>query len=284
VVRIAIVDDEALVRAALRSILESSGDIRVVADCDGHDALAAVTATRPSLVLLDAVMPAPDDGLTVLRALRALPSPPAVAMLTAFDTSAHIHAAMAAGATGFLLKDTAVGTLIDAVRVLAGGGTVFTPTVGRAVVDGFLGDTGRSSAGTAPGLAAGFTPGFTPAFASGPAAVSGTGSAAGGSTGLSGAATGPSAGPEGPGGSGDRGGAENPREAALAPLTFREREVLRLLATGLPNAAIAARLGISVGTVKDHVRAVLRKLDAPNRVAAAVIAHQAGLDRAPGCP
>lgn len=272
-VRIAIVDDEALVRAALRSILESSGDIRVVADCDGHDALAAVTATRPSLVLLDAVMPAPDDGLTVLRALRALPSPPAVAMLTAFDTSAHIHAAMAAGATGFLLKDTAVGTLIDAVRVLAGGGTVFTPTVGRAVVDGFLGDTGRSPASS---TASGFT--------TGAAAGSGAGSAAGASAGPPGAATGPSAGPEGSGGSGGRGAARDPREAALAPLTFREREVLRLLATGLPNAAIAATLGISVGTVKDHVRAVLRKLGAPNRVAAAVIAHQAGLDRVPGCP
>lgn len=266
-VRIAIVDDEALVRAALRSILESSGDIRVVADCDGHDALAAVTATRPALVLLDAVMPAPDDGLTVLRALRALPSPPAVAMLTAFDTSAHIHAAMAAGATGFLLKDTAVGTLIDAVRVLASGGTVFTPTVGRAVVDGFLGDTAHSAAGTTSGFGPGFGPG-----------------SAAGSAGLPGAATGPSAGPERSGGPGGRGAAENPYEAALAPLTFREREVLRLLAGGLPNAAIAATLGISVGTVKDHVRAVLRKLDAPNRVAAAVIAHQAGLDRVPGCP
>ncbi|MEV6009355.1 response regulator transcription factor [Streptomyces sp. NPDC051976] len=275
-VRIAIVDDEALVRAALRSILESSGDIRVVADCDGHDALAAVTATRPALVLLDAVMPAPDDGLTVLRALRALPSPPAVAMLTAFDTSAHIHAAMAAGATGFLLKDTAVGTLIDAVRVLASGGTVFTPTVGRAVVDGFLGDTAHSAAGT--------TSGFGPGFGTGSAAGSVPGAAAGGSAGLPAAATGPSAGPERSGGPGGRGAAENPYEAALAPLTFREREVLRLLAGGLPNAAIAATLGISVGTVKDHVRAVLRKLDAPNRVAAAVIAHQAGLDRVPGCP
>ncbi|WP_317452548.1 response regulator transcription factor [Streptomyces sp. CBMA29] len=222
-----IVDDEALVRAALRSILESSGDIRVEADCDGHDAVDTVTATRPGLVLLDAVMPPPDDGLTVLRALRALPSPPAVAMLTAFDTSAHLRAAMAAGATGFLLKDTAVGTLIDAVRVMARGGTVFTPTVGRAVVDGFLGDP-LGSDGAKPG-----TPGASA------------------------------------------------HAAALAPLTDRETEVLRLLAAGLPNARIAAELGISVGTVKDHVRAVLRKLAAPNRVAAAVAAHQAGLVRVP---
>lgn len=256
-VRIAIVDDEALVRAALRSILESSGDIRVVADCDGHDALAAVTATRPALVLLDAVMPAPDDGLTVLRALRALPSPPAVAMLTAFDTSAHIHAAMGAGATGFLLKDTAVVTLIEAVRVLAGGGTVFTPTVGRAVVDGFLGGAAGSPAGST------------------------TGSAADPSAGSPG---GPTASAGGRDGTAAQPAAERAYEAAVALLTFREREVLRLLATGLPNAVIAARLGISVGTVKDHVRAVLRKLDAPNRVAAAVIAHQAGLDRVAECP
>jgi DNA-binding NarL/FixJ family response regulator len=253
VVQVAIVDDEALVRAALRSILESVGDIRVVADCDGHDAVAAVARTSPELVLLDAVMPPPDDGLTVLRALRALPAPPAVAMLTAFDTSAHIHAAMAAGATGFLLKDTGVGTLIDAVRVMAGGGTVFTPTVSRAVVDGFLGDRGRADGSGVWGDSGG---------------PDGSGDRIRGSAGTAGAA-GRVAGP--------------PPAAVLAPLTDREREVLRLLATGLPNARIAAELGISVGTVKDHVRAVLRKLGAPNRVAAAVIAHQAGLTRSPEC-
>jgi DNA-binding NarL/FixJ family response regulator len=227
VVQVAIVDDEALVRAALRSILESSGDIRVVADCDGHQALAAVSAARPDLVLLDAVMPGPDDGLSVLRALRALQDPPAVAMLTAFDTSAHLRAAMAAGASGFLLKDTAVGTLIDAVRILAAGGTVFTPTVGRAVVDGYLGEGSAEAA---------------------PEAVPGA------------------------------------RDAAIATLTDRERAVLRLLAAGEPNAAIADELRISVGTVKDHVRSVLRKLGAPNRVAAAVVAHQAGLARLPERP
>ncbi|UWE08331.1 response regulator [Actinacidiphila bryophytorum] len=226
-VQVAIVDDEALVRAALRSILESSGDIRVVADCDGHQALAAVSAARPDLVLLDAVMPGPDDGLSVLRALRALQDPPAVAMLTAFDTSAHLRAAMAAGASGFLLKDTAVGTLIDAVRILAAGGTVFTPTVGRAVVDGYLGEGPADAA---------------------PESVPGA------------------------------------RDAAIATLTDRERAVLRLLAAGEPNAAIADELRISVGTVKDHVRSVLRKLGAPNRVAAAVVAHQAGLARLPERP
>lgn len=229
-VQVAIVDDEALVRAALRSILESSGDIRVVADCDGHRALAAVAASRPDLVLLDAVMPEPDDGLSVLRALRALPEPPAVAMLTAFDTSAHLRAAMAAGACGFLLKDTAVGTLIDAVRILASGGTVFTPTVGRAVVDGFLG---------------------APPHAPDPVPAT------------------------------DSGDVREAPDAAVGALTGRERDVLALLAAGEPNARIAAELRISVGTVKDHVRAVLRKLGAPNRVAAAVIAHQAGLARHP---
>ncbi|MFG1805985.1 response regulator [Streptomyces sp. NPDC049040] len=226
-VQVAIVDDEALVRAALRSILEASGDIRVVAECDGRQALAAVAAVRPDLVLLDAVMPEPDDGLSVLRALRALDDPPVVAMLTAFDTSAHLRAAMAAGASGFLLKDTAVGTLIDAVRVLASGGTVFTPAVGRAVVEGFL---GKAAPSTAPPPAGGAV------------------------------------------------------DAAVGALTDREREVLRLLATSRPNAGIADELRISVGTVKDHVRSVLRKLGAPNRVSAAVIAHQAGLVRPPELP
>lgn len=213
-VRVAIVDDEALVRTALRQILESAGDISVVVDCDSRAAVTAIRDAAPDLVLLDAVMPDP-DGLTVLRAVRALPDPPAVAMLTAFDTSGHISAAMRGGATGFLLKDTAAGTLIDAVRVLARGGTVLTPTVGRAVVDGYL-DTSRPAV---------------------------------------------------------------PAEdaAALARLTDREREVLRLVAAGLPNAEIAGRLHITLATVKDHVQALLRKLDVPNRVRAALLAHRAGL-------
>jgi DNA-binding NarL/FixJ family response regulator len=219
VVRVAIVDDEALVRMALRQILESAADIAVVVDSDSRDAVAAIEAAAPDLVLLDTVMPDP-DGLTVLRQLRALPEPPAVAMLTAFDTSANIAAAMSAGATGFLLKDTAVGTLIHAVRVLASGGTVFTPTVSRAVVDGYL----------------------------------------------------------------DKARPTSPAEdvAALARLTDREREVLVLVAGGLPNAEIAERLHITVATVKDHVRAALRKVGAPNRVSAAVLAHRAGL--VPGRP
>jgi DNA-binding NarL/FixJ family response regulator len=214
VIRVVVVDDESLVRAALRQILESAGDIEVVADCDSRTAVARIEAAAPDLVLLDAVMPEP-DGLTVLRAVRALAAPPAVAMLTAFDTSGHISAAMRAGATGFLLKDTAVGTLIDAVRVLASGGTVFTPTVSRAVVDGYL------DAAPEPG--------------------------------------------------------DEDTAAALARLTDREREVLVLVANGLPNSEIAGRLEITVATVKDHVRAVLRKLGAPNRVAVAVLAHRAGL-------
>ncbi|MDX6316098.1 MAG: hypothetical protein QOF44_5562, partial [Streptomyces sp.] len=81
-VRVAIVDDEALVRMALRQILESAADIAVVVDSDSRDAVAAIEAAAPDLVLLDTVMPDP-DGLTVLRQLRALPEPPAVAMLTA---------------------------------------------------------------------------------------------------------------------------------------------------------------------------------------------------------
>ncbi|MET9874415.1 response regulator transcription factor [Actinacidiphila glaucinigra] len=213
-IRVVVVDDETLVRTALRRILESAGDIRVVADCDSRAALAAVRGHAPDLVLLDTVMPEP-DGLTVLRAVRALPDPPAVAMLTGFDTSAHITAAMRAGATGFLLKDTAVATLIDAVRVLASGGTVFTPTVSRAVVDGYLGTADARET--------------------------------------------------------------DPAGTALDRLTGREREVLLLVAGGLSNLEIAERLYITVATVKDHVRALLRKLDAPNRVSLAITAHRAGL-------
>ncbi|MFC1421471.1 response regulator [Streptacidiphilus cavernicola] len=136
-IRVVIVDDETLVRSGLSLIVGSAPDIEVVATCPGGEAVDTVTAHEPQVVLLDIRMP-DVDGLTVLRALRALPRPPAVAMLTTFDTDEYIGTALRAGASGFLLKDTDPEQLTQAVRTLAAGGRVLSPAVTDTVIAGYL--------------------------------------------------------------------------------------------------------------------------------------------------
>ncbi|AXI81436.1 DNA-binding response regulator [Peterkaempfera bronchialis] len=132
------VDDEVLVRSGLGLIVGSAPDIEVVDTCSGTGAEQSVRAHRPQVVLLDIRMP-DLDGLTVLRRLRALPDPPAVSMLTTFDTDEYIGTALRAGAAGFLLKDTAPDQLVHAVRVLAGGGNILSPAVTATVIGGYVG-------------------------------------------------------------------------------------------------------------------------------------------------
>ncbi|MDH6576423.1 response regulator transcription factor [Kitasatospora sp. MAP5-34] len=136
-IRVLIVDDEVLVRSGLGLIVGSAPDLEVVGDCSGGLAEDRVSALRPHVVLLDIRMP-DLDGVSVLRRLRALPHPPAVAMLTTFDTDEYIGTALRAGAAGFLLKDTAPEQLVHAVRVLAAGGSVLSPTVTRTVIGGYV--------------------------------------------------------------------------------------------------------------------------------------------------
>ncbi|MBL1095409.1 response regulator [Streptomyces coffeae] len=136
-IRVAVVDDEALVRSGLRLILGTAPDIEVVADCSGAGAVQTVLRSEADVVLLDIRMP-DADGLTVLRQLRAAPRSPAVAMLTTFDVQEYLAAALRAGAAGFLLKDTDPEQLVRAVRTLAQGGSVLDPGVTRAVIGGFL--------------------------------------------------------------------------------------------------------------------------------------------------
>ncbi|MEY9835264.1 response regulator transcription factor [Streptacidiphilus sp. EB103A] len=129
--RIAIVDDEALIRSGLAMILGSAPDIEVVATCPGTDALNVVRELSPDVVLLDIRMP-DVDGLTLLRRLRALPEPPEVAMLTTFDTDEHLDEALRLGASGFLLKDTEPDVLARSVRAVAtGAGCLSAPLLRR---------------------------------------------------------------------------------------------------------------------------------------------------------
>jgi DNA-binding NarL/FixJ family response regulator len=211
VIRVLVVDDEALVRTGFGHILGAAADIDVVAAVSGAQAVEAVQVRRPHVVLLDIRMP-DVDGLTVLSQLRDLPSPPIVAMLTTFDADEYVAAALRSGAAGFLLKDTDPEQLAPLVRTLAAGGVVLSSLVTRRVVDGYLGS-----------------------------------------------------------------GADAAAASRVARLTGREREVLVLIAEGLSNAEIGVRMYLSVGTIKDHVSAILVKLDVASRVQAALLAERAGL-------
>ncbi|GHD93018.1 response regulator [Streptomyces naganishii] len=144
-IRVLVVDDEALIRTGFTHILSAADDVRVVAAVPGGEAVATVRQLRPDVVLLDIRMP-DVDGLTILAELRRLPQAPVVAMLTTFDADEYVTTALRSGAAGFLLKDTDPEQLPHLVRTLAQGGTVLSSEVTRRVVDGYLDHGVRDSA------------------------------------------------------------------------------------------------------------------------------------------
>lgn len=138
--RILIVDDDALVRAGLTMILRSADDLEVVGEAkDGTEVLDAVARHRPDVVLMDIRMPIM-DGLAATAALQAATDPPRVIVLTTFDLDDFVFRALQAGAAGFLLKDTPPLELIAAVRVVAAGEAMLSPTITRRLIDHFAAD------------------------------------------------------------------------------------------------------------------------------------------------
>ena len=138
--RVLLVDDDALVRAGLRMILESAPDLQVVGEAaDGAEVPDAVAAHRPDVVLMDIRMPRV-DGLAATAALMARPEPPRVIVLTTFDLDDFVFRALEAGAAGFLLKDTPPLELVAAVRVVAAGEAMLSPTVTRRLISRFADD------------------------------------------------------------------------------------------------------------------------------------------------
>ncbi|WUS34890.1 response regulator transcription factor [Streptomyces sp. NBC_01255] len=137
-IRVVVVDDEALVRSGFQMILNASDGIEVVATAEGAQAADVIRRERPDVVLLDIRMP-DVDGLTVLRKIQELAAPPHVAMLTTFDTDEYILTALRSGAAGFLLKDTEPEQLAQLVRTLAAGGVVMSPKASRALLRGHPG-------------------------------------------------------------------------------------------------------------------------------------------------
>lgn len=139
-IRVLLIDDDALVRAGLRMILSSSDDIEVVGEAaDGAEAVATVLTHRPDVVLMDIRMPVM-DGIVATEALRRLPEPPHVIVLTTFQADDHVMSALRAGADGFLLKDTPPAEIIQAVRLVAAGEAMLSPSVTRTLLAHLGGD------------------------------------------------------------------------------------------------------------------------------------------------
>jgi DNA-binding NarL/FixJ family response regulator len=133
-IRVIVVDDEQLIRRGFSMILEAEADVQVVGACAGADAVELCLRRRPDVALVDVRMP-DVDGLTVLNRLRALPSPPAVAMLTTFSADDTVLRAIREGAVGFLLKDMDPVLLVAAVRCISAGHAALAPQVTRSIVD-----------------------------------------------------------------------------------------------------------------------------------------------------
>lgn len=136
-IRVVLADDQAMIRAGLRMVLETEPDLQVVAEAvDGAEAVDAVRRLRPDVALVDIAMPR-RDGLAAARELVALPSPPKVIMLTTFDSDDNLYAALRAGASGFLLKVSPPEQLVAAIRVVASGAALLDPAVTTRVIAAF---------------------------------------------------------------------------------------------------------------------------------------------------
>jgi len=137
--RVLVVDDQALVRAGFRMILEAEPEIDVVGEAaDGAEAVRAARELRPDVVLMDVRMPELDGLEATRRILAADAGAPRVLMLTTFDLDEYVYEALRAGASGFLLKDTPPEQLVAAIEVVAAGEALLAPSVTRRVIEEFV--------------------------------------------------------------------------------------------------------------------------------------------------
>ena len=239
-IRVVLADDQVLVRAGFRLLLESAGDIAVIAEAaNGGEAVALTREHAPDVVLMDVNMPEV-DGVTATHLIASDPRLAAtkVVVLTTFDDEETVFAALRAGASGFLVKDVEPEELLQAVRVVARGDALLTPSVTRAVIAAF------TAHGGSPGARLPRAPGSA-----------GSGSAGSGSAGSGGRAAPP----------------------GLASLTEREKEVVGLVACGLSNDEIARELVVSPLTAKTHVSRAMTKLNARDRAQLVMLAYEHGL-------
>jgi DNA-binding NarL/FixJ family response regulator len=140
-IAVLIADDQALVRAGFRMIVEAEQDLRVVAEAnDGVDAVEAARRSRPDIVLMDIRMPTLDGLEATRRILDATRDPPRVLMLTTFDLDEYVFDALQAGASGFLLKDVSPEHLVAGIRIVAAGDSLLAPSVTRRLIESFVRD------------------------------------------------------------------------------------------------------------------------------------------------
>jgi len=215
-IRVLLADDQALVRAGFRALLDAQDDIEVVGEAaDGEEAVALTRRHKPDIVLMDIRMPR-TDGLEATRRIAADRHLDGVSIviLSTFDLDEYVFEALRLGASGFLVKNTEPAELLHAVRAVAAGDALLSPGVTRRLVSEFA--ARARPAGDVP---------------------------------------------------------------ALDVLTDREREVMALVAEGLTNDEIAARLVVSPATAKTHVSRTMIKLGARDRAQLVVFAYESGLVR-----
>lgn len=145
-IRVVLLEDEELVRGGIRLILESDPGIEVAAEAaDGSGVVELIAKHRPDVVVTDIQMPRV-DGLEVTKRVAALPDPPAVLVLTTFDVDEYVHAALQAGASGFLLKDTPPRELAAAVHTVASGEAMLSPRITKRLLGAFASGKENSDA------------------------------------------------------------------------------------------------------------------------------------------
>ena len=240
--RVLLVDDQALVRSGFSLILSVEDDFEVVGEAgDGAAAIELARALRPDIVLMDVQMPVM-DGIEATRRIVA-EDLAKVLVLTTFDHDEYVFDGLAAGASGFLLKNSDAEHLVEAVRTVAAGHALLAPQITRRVIEQMVAGE-RQSPSERRSLVERMSSVEPNALVEPVEATARQRTAP---------------------------------PAGLALLTPREREVLELVGTGLSNAEIASTLYLGEATVKTHVSNVLAKLHVRDRVQAVVLAHRAGL-------
>jgi len=210
-IRVCIVEDQTLVRQGLRSLLDLTEDVKVVAEAhDGEEALSIISEAKPDVVLLDVQLPK-RNGIEVLKTLKESNQLPPTLILTTFDDDNLLLEGIRAGARGFLLKDVTLKQLTEAIRTLKAGGTLIKPAITERILRGL-----------------------------------------------------------------ERAKPDFPSLNPPDPLTERETAVLRLMVTGYSNREIADAIGVSEGTVKNHVSSILSKLGVRDRTRAVLKALELG--------